>query len=97
MSRWFHQWAYATTFSGIAGAIIHAWSPIEWWTTGYTLTWTSLILVASIGAAWATADYIWRRGPGPAVANLATGPSWIGQLISAARRPSAMEIHHMAS
>jgi|SRR5437868_11245132 len=30
-------------------------------------------------------------------ANLATGFSWIGQFISAASRPSAIEIHHMAS
>src|SRR5262245_30909935 len=34
---------------------------------------------------------------GRAIVSLATGFSWMGQLISAAMTPSAMEIHHMAS
>jgi len=45
----------------LAAAIFYfAGRPISRWTDGYTLTGTAFLVVVCLGAAWATADYIWR-------------------------------------
>jgi len=61
LARWIRQWSYGATVAMLAAAIFHfAGRPISWWTDGYTLTGTAFLVVVCLGAAWATADYIWR-------------------------------------
>src|SRR5688572_21096382 len=46
---WWRHWLYATVFGMIAGATWHVWwSPIEWWTDGYTLTPTAMLFAFSV-------------------------------------------------
>ena len=61
MKRWFNQWVYGTTVSGIAGGVLPVFYPIAWWRDGYTTSISAILFVAAIGAAWATADYAWQQ------------------------------------
>ena len=61
LARWLQQWFFGSAVVMAAGTILHvAWRPITWWTDKYTMTGTALLVVARLGTAWATADYVWR-------------------------------------
>jgi hypothetical protein len=51
-STWFRHWLYATCLFWIAGQIWHVrYEPIPWWTNGYTLTGTALLISFAVGLA----------------------------------------------
>jgi hypothetical protein len=61
-SSWFRHWLYATCLFWIAGATWHVrYEPIPWWTNGYTLTGTALLISFAVGLAWVAVAFFFKR------------------------------------